>query len=92
MASGVWIEGHIPNQGFDDAFTALKPGGMLISCLRNRYWNLGDPCGYREKLNEYIDAGKIEFLKTKEVERGFEDGSEMFKKMTSTLFVAKKLA
>ena len=34
---GVWLEGHIPNAGFDDCHAALKPGGYFVTAMRSYY-------------------------------------------------------
>ena len=34
MASGVFLEGHIPNEGFDDAHAMCKTGGYFVTSIR----------------------------------------------------------
>ena len=34
IASGVFLEGHIPNEGFDDAHAMCKTGGYFVTSIR----------------------------------------------------------
>ena len=40
-ASGVWLEGHIPAEGIEDVYAALKVGGYFVTAMRSYYWVLG---------------------------------------------------
>ena len=37
-ASGVWLEGHIPNAGIEDCYAALKQGGYFVTAMRSYYF------------------------------------------------------
>ena len=59
MATGVFVDGHIPASGFDDAHAMCKPDGYFVTCIRKSYYEVGEEHGYREKLDELEAAGKI---------------------------------
>lgn len=64
VASGVFVEGHIPPSGFDDAYEMLKPGGFFVTALREKYFKEGNEWGYDRKLEELCAAEKFEIMKT----------------------------
>ena len=55
---------HIPNGAFDDAHAALKVGGIFILTLRENLWETGQELGYKDKIDELIEDGKMEIIKT----------------------------
>ena len=63
-AAGVWIEGHIPASGLDDAFAALKVGGYLVSATRSYIWVKGEKGGYKDLIDKYIEDGIMELVHT----------------------------
>lgn len=89
MASGVFVDGHIPSAGFEDAHAMLKSGGHFITSMRRSYYEPGESHGYREKLDEMEAAGKFRVLKTWEFMRGIKGAQDpMFEEMPSFMFVA----
>ena len=92
MASGVFMDGHIPPSGFDDAHALVKPGGYFITSMRRCYYEPGEEHGYREKLDELEAAGKFKIVKTWEFMRGVKGAEDpIFEEMPSFMFVAKRL-
>ena len=92
MASGVFLDGHIPASGFEDAHTMLKTGGYFVTSMRRSYYELGVEQAYREKLDEMQAAGKFQIVKTWEFMRGIKGAEDpMFAEMPSFMFVAKRL-
>lgn len=59
MASGVYLDGHIPASGFDDMHAMCKTGGHFITSMRAIYNVAGEEHGYKDKLDELIAAGKF---------------------------------
>ena len=58
MASGVFLDGHIPDTGFDDAHAMCKPGGYFVTSIRRSYYERGEEHGYREKLDQpFVSPG-----------------------------------
>ena len=55
VAVGVFGGGHIPKEGYDDAYAMLKPGGHFVACIRKKYH---DPSnaeeGFYDKIQELI--------------------------------------
>lgn len=91
-ASGVWMPGHMPNAAFDDVHASLKVGGHFVTGMRCSMWQDGIEEGYKEKLESLIKAGKFEVVKRENFYRGTENGTGLFAKQESTLFVLKKVA
>jgi len=92
MATGVFMDGHIPPCGFEDAHAMCKPGGHFITSMRRCYYEIGEGHGYKEKLDEMVAAGKIEIVKTWEFMRGIKDAQDpIFTEMPSFMFVAKRI-
>ena len=54
MASGVFLDGHIPYHGFDDAHAMCKTGGYFVTSIRKSYYVNGEEHGYKDKLDELI--------------------------------------
>ena len=52
MASGVFLDGHIPAAGFDDAHAMTKSGGYFVTSIRRSYYEIGEEHGYKDKLDE----------------------------------------
>ena len=92
MGSGVFLDGHIPATGFDDAHAMCKPGGYFITSIRRSYYEKGEEHGYRDKLDELEAAGKFKIVKTWEFMRGIKGAEDpIFEEMPSFMFVAKRL-
>ena len=91
-ASGVWMPGHMPNAALDDVHASLKMGGLLVTAMRNTMWMDNVAEGYKEKFESLIAAGKFEVVKQEEFWRGTENGTGLFAKQKSTLFVLRKAA
>lgn len=92
MATGVFLEGHIPATGFDDAHAMCKPGGHFVTCIRRLYYEAGGEQGYREKLDELEAAGKFKIIKSWEFTRGLKDSEDpIFDKMGHFMFIAKRV-
>ena len=58
--------------------------------MRAKYWVTDDSEGYKNKMDEFIQEGKMELLETRNVKRGVKDGSEMFQEMDSKVLIFKK--
>ena len=92
MASGVFLEGHIPAAGFEDAHALCKTGGHFITSMRKQYYVDGHEYGYKEKLDEMVSAGKFAILKTWTFMRGVPNAEDpLFVEMPSFMFVCRRL-
>ena len=89
-ASGVFLKGHMPRDAIDDCVEALRPGGFFVTAMRDCYWQHGDEEGFREKLDELVEAGKIELHRTCSFERGVQGEVGLFAPCTSHLLVYRK--
>ena len=69
--AGTLCKGHIPKEGLDDLIGFVKVGGYFITAFRLYYFVNGHECGYKDKLDEFVAAGKLELYHTYEFERGF---------------------
>mmetsp|Transcript_8187 Transcript_8187/g.9890 ORF Transcript_8187/g.9890 Transcript_8187/m.9890 type:complete len:94 (-) Transcript_8187:98-379(-) len=93
MGSGVFLEGHIPSAGFDDAIAMTKVGGHFVTSMRKQYYVDGHEYGYKARLDELTAAGKIEILKTWTFMRGRPGNPDpIFQEMPSFMLVCKRLA
>ena len=89
MATGVFLEGHIPPSGFDDAHAMMKTGGYFVTSLRLSEW---ENSGYKAKIDEFVAAGKVELIKTWGFMRGLKGAEDpMFAEMPSLMFAVKRL-
>ena len=92
VASGVWLEDHIPARGFEDIHALLKPNGFFVTAMRSIYYVNGQSEGYKDKLDQMIEDGRFRLVSVEEFKRGHTDVSVgMFKEMSSTLLVLQKL-
>ena len=48
MASGVFLDGHIPREGFEDAHAMCKKGGYFLTSIRKSYYVNGEEHGYKD--------------------------------------------
>ena len=62
VASGVWLEDHIPASGFDDVHAMLRPGGFFVTAMRSKYWKEGQKEGYKDKINQMVQSGKFKLV------------------------------
>ena len=98
MGTGVYYEGHIPKEGFLDAYDMLKIGGHFCFGIRKYYWVDGENFGYKDAIESLISEGKVEIKKTWTHTRGFDKGSfknstdERYGKMEHIMIVIKKIA
>ena len=93
VGSGVFLEGHIPCTGFDDAIEMTKVGGYFVTSIRHHYWENGHEFGYKDKIDSHIAAGKIELLKTWTFMRGRKDNPDpLFAELESFMFVCRRIA
>ena len=92
VGSGVFLDGHIPNAGFDDAHAMLKTGGYFVTSIRQSYYVDGEEHGYKDKLDEMIRLGEFSpILKSWVFMRGVKDAEDpIFAEMPSFMFVVKK--
>ena len=91
-AAGVWLEGHIPASGLDDAFAALKVGGYLVSATRSYIWVKGEKGGYKDLIDKYIDEGKMELIHTETWTQGVKGLHEgPWAEVVSIAFVIRKI-
>ena len=91
-AAGVWISGHIPAQGFDDCFAALKVGGYLVSATRTLYWVKGHQEGYKDIIDKYIEEGRVELFHTNTWTHGVKGLKEgPWRELECIAFVIRKL-
>ena len=93
MASGVFLEGHIPCDGFEDAHAMCKTGAYFITSIRKIYWDDDNEFGYKKKIDELVAAGKFSApLKTWTFKRGIEDHEDpLFRPCEAFMFVVKRL-
>lgn len=89
-ASGVFLKGHIPASAMDDIHAALKPNGYFVTAMRSYYYNHGVEEGYREKLDELVDAGKLRLVRTETFMRGREGQEQLFRPQESRLLCYQK--
>ena len=61
-ASGIFLAGHVPAGGIDDAHAVVKVGGHFVTAMRKIYWTDDHPSGYKAKIDELITAGKFEMV------------------------------
>ena len=54
MGTGVYYEGHIPKEGFLDAYDMLKIGGHFCFGIRKYYWVDGEKFGYKDAMESLI--------------------------------------
>ena len=91
-AAGVWLEGHIPASGLDDAFAALKTGGYLVSATRSYIWVKGEKGGYKDLIDKYIDEGRVELIHTETWTQGVKGLHEgPWAEVVSIAFVIRKI-
>lgn len=90
-ASGVFLKGHIPADAMDDCYEALRVGGYFVTAMRECYWNPGNEEGYREKLDSYVAAGKLELLTCKDFPRGVPGEVGLFAPCQSYMVSYRKL-
>ena len=92
VASGVWLDGHIPAVGMEDCHALLRKGGLFITAMRSQYWVKGQREGYKDKMNELVKEGKLERVEVKKFFRGIENAeAKMFEQMESTLIVYRRI-
>ena len=89
-ASGIFLAGHVPAGGIDDAHAVTKVGGTFVTAMRKIYWKDDHPSGYKAKIDELLAAGKFEMVESKEFKRGVPGGDGLFAEMESILIVLKK--
>jgi hypothetical protein len=83
VASGVWLKGHIPASGLNDVYSALKVGGHLFTAMRDQYYQVSEPEGYKDKLDTLCLEGKLIFISKTELTRGNPGGTDLMKEMKS---------
>ena len=71
VTAGTLAKGHMPKEALDDLIASVKVGGYFVTAFRWYYFVDGHECGYKEKLDEFVAAGKLELAHTFEFERGF---------------------
>ena len=91
-ASGVFLKGHMPAPAMDDCHAALKVNGFFVTALRSYYYEEGREEGYKEKLNELLEAGKFELVNTYTFMRGVPGEKDLFAPQESRLLCLKKIA
>ena len=91
-ASGVFLKGHMPATAMDDCHSALKVGGYFVTAMRSMYYEYGTAEGYREKLDELINAGKFQLVNTFTFMRGIEGEVGLFAPLESRLLCFVKSA
>jgi len=91
-ASGIFLAGHVPAGGLDDAHAVTKMDGTFVTAMRQLYWKDDHPSGYKTKIDELIAAGKFEMVESKEFKRGVPGGVGLFAEMESILVVLKKIS
>ena len=92
MATGVFVDAHLPDIGFDEAHALLKTGGHFITSIRQHYFQDGHQLGYKEKIESLVAQGKWEIRKTWTFQRGIPNAIEpLFKKMTVFMFICRRL-
>ena len=69
--AGTLCKGHIPKDCIEDLYAYVKVGGHFITAFRSYYFVNGHVDGYKDKLDELVNAGKMELVHTFEFERGF---------------------
>ena len=89
-ACGVFLRGHIPASCMDDIHASLKPNGYFVTAMRTIYYEHGAKEGYREKLDELVDANKFRLVRTEVFYRGIEGKEGLFGRQESRLLCYQK--
>ncbi len=92
MGTGIFMDGHISAAGFDEAHAMLKTGGHFITAIRSYYYVDGHEYGYKERIQQLVDSGRWEIIKTWTFMRGIAGAEDpLFREMPSFMFVCKRL-
>jgi hypothetical protein len=108
VTAGTLAKGHMPKEALDDLCALTKIGGHFVTAFRSWYLvkgGEGDAYGYKDKVDELINAGKLELVYSYEFSRGFvkdgvpeailiefKDAIDRFQMGKSTLTIFKRLA
>ena len=57
------MKGHFPASVFDDMWTSVKQGSLIIFSMRDAYWDNGNSMGYKIKVDSLVEEKKYEFVK-----------------------------
>jgi ubiquinone/menaquinone biosynthesis C-methylase UbiE len=52
-------EGHVGPEAFNEFVRVTKPGGIIVSTIRESVWK---PKGYEEKVDGLVEDGKVKFV------------------------------
>ena len=91
ISTGCWMKSHIPAPGMDDCVTALRTNGYFVTAMRSFYYDDVTQLGYREKLDELVNAGKLSLVATHTFMRGDPAREGLFAPMESRLLCYKKI-
>ncbi|EEU37166.1 uncharacterized protein NECHADRAFT_37208 [Fusarium vanettenii 77-13-4] len=56
---GTMTQGHVGPEAFDEFARIIKPGGFIISTVRDTFWKMN---GYEDKVKSLDKAGKLKLL------------------------------
>ncbi|KAJ4182762.1 hypothetical protein NW755_010259 [Fusarium falciforme] len=58
---GTMTQGHVGPEAFDEFTRIVKPGGFIISTVRDNFWKMN---GYEDKVKSLDKAGKLKLVST----------------------------
>ncbi|KAM6535861.1 hypothetical protein FALCPG4_005392 [Fusarium falciforme] len=58
---GTMTQGHVGPEAFDEFTRIAKPGGFIISTVRDTFWKMN---GYEDKVKSLDKAGKLKLVST----------------------------
>ncbi|KAJ4178263.1 hypothetical protein NW767_014906 [Fusarium falciforme] len=56
---GTMTQGHVGPEAFDEFTRIVKPGGFIISTVRDNFWKMN---GYEDKVKSLDKAGKLKLV------------------------------
>ncbi|KAG8671928.1 hypothetical protein FPOAC2_05289 [Fusarium poae] len=56
---GTMTEGHVGPEAFDEFLRAAKPGGIIVSTIRESVWQ---PKGYETKVDNLVEDRKVQLV------------------------------
>lgn len=60
LSVGVFTLGHVPPEALLELLALTRPGGLLLLSTRSHYYDQTD---FQQRVDELLDAGRIELLK-----------------------------
>lgn len=85
---------HVPKEAMLDCHASLKLGGHFVTAMRSLYWENGEPCGYKDIIDQLIADGKLEKVKEVKFIRGISsiDKDKLYNPQEAVMVALKKTA